>query len=347
VFRVPRSGSVELVATGFSGAVDIAVTDDGTIYVAEPFGGQISQIVDSDVSVLVEVTEPAAVEVAPAVPDARTVLMDAAGESEDSGSDTAGRVIGLADHQGDGEPRVSREVVGRLWAIAGRLAAAAGLVVLSVTGCGGGGETETNGLEKKSPAEVLQAATAAFRASHGVHVVGTGTSEGSPLRIDLRIQDGSSSGTITIDDAGLEVTTLGDDAYIRGDQQVLQGIGVSAETARLGANRWLKSSPQQLGLEGFTLDAFAADMARPDTPLNPTVEQTELNGKKVVVVSTQAGSNSSSPTPASPTHCVSRTRDNRPPGRWTSPNTAPTSISPHPRAPSNSESSPGSRRSRS
>jgi hypothetical protein len=65
VFRVTRSGSVDLVATGFSGAVDLAVTDDGTIYVAELFGGQISQIVDGDASVLVEVTEPAAVEVAP------------------------------------------------------------------------------------------------------------------------------------------------------------------------------------------------------------------------------------------------------------------------------------------
>jgi hypothetical protein len=43
-------------------------------------------------------------------------------------------------------------------------------------------------------------------------------------------------------------------------------------------------------LEGFTLDAFAADMARPDTPFNPTVEQTELNGRKVVVVSAQDGS---------------------------------------------------------
>jgi hypothetical protein len=65
VFRVTRSGSVDLVATGFSGAVDLAVTEDGTIYVAELFGGQISQIVDGDASALVEVIEPAAVEVAP------------------------------------------------------------------------------------------------------------------------------------------------------------------------------------------------------------------------------------------------------------------------------------------
>jgi hypothetical protein len=64
VFRVTRSGSVELVATGFSGAVDLAVADDGTIYVAELFGGRISQIVDGNVSLLVEVDEPAALEVA-------------------------------------------------------------------------------------------------------------------------------------------------------------------------------------------------------------------------------------------------------------------------------------------
>jgi hypothetical protein len=70
----------------------------------------------------------------------------------------------------------------------------------------------------------------------------------------------------------------------------LQALGVSAEAARLGANRRLKSSPQQVGLEGFSLDAFAADLAHPDMPLNPTVEQTEFNGKKVVVVSAQDGS---------------------------------------------------------
>jgi hypothetical protein len=72
-------------------------------------------------------------------------------------------------------------------------------------------------VEKKSAAEVLQAATVAFKASHGIHVIGTGTSEGRPVKVDLRIQDGSSTGTITIDSARLEITTVGGDAYIRGD----------------------------------------------------------------------------------------------------------------------------------
>jgi hypothetical protein len=77
---------------------------------------------------------------------------------------------------------------------------------------------------------------------------------------------------------------------IRGDQQALQALGVSAEAARLGANQRLKLGAQQVGLEGFSLDSVAADLANADKPLNPAVEQTELNGGKVVVVSAQDGS---------------------------------------------------------
>lgn len=47
VFRVnPNTGSVTPIATGFFGAVDLAIAPDGTIYVAELFGGQISKVVN-------------------------------------------------------------------------------------------------------------------------------------------------------------------------------------------------------------------------------------------------------------------------------------------------------------
>jgi len=71
VYRVdPDSGDVELVATGFVGATGLAVSqDDGTIYVAELFGGadgtgQVS-VLDpgSDTpSALVAISQPAAIE---------------------------------------------------------------------------------------------------------------------------------------------------------------------------------------------------------------------------------------------------------------------------------------------
>jgi outer membrane protein assembly factor BamB len=65
VYRVhPRTGAVELAATGFSGAVDLAVAADGTIYVAELFAGQISAIhPDGTVSVVAEVPTPGAIEI--------------------------------------------------------------------------------------------------------------------------------------------------------------------------------------------------------------------------------------------------------------------------------------------
>jgi hypothetical protein len=178
----------------------------------------------------------------------------------------------------------SRQAVRRITV---RLAAGGVLVALSVTGCG----TPTNGLAEKSAAEVLRAATAAIEGASGVHVTGIGLSEGSPVEVDLRIQDSSSHGTITVEGAGLEITTVGNNAFVQGGQQALEALGIPPAAAQLGAGRWLKLSAQEaLALEGFSLDSFAAQLARNDNPLDPEVEQTELDGTKVVVVTRQDGS---------------------------------------------------------
>jgi sugar lactone lactonase YvrE len=66
VWRVdPSSGAATLVADGFSGAVDLAVAKDGTIYVAELFGNRISMIAGGNVSTVAELPMPGAIEVAP------------------------------------------------------------------------------------------------------------------------------------------------------------------------------------------------------------------------------------------------------------------------------------------
>ncbi len=65
VFRVnPNTGAVNLVARGFTGATDLAVADDGTIYVAELFGNRISSISNGVVSPVVDLFSPGAVEIA-------------------------------------------------------------------------------------------------------------------------------------------------------------------------------------------------------------------------------------------------------------------------------------------
>ncbi|GGI06961.1 ScyD/ScyE family protein [Egicoccus halophilus] len=64
VFRVDRrTGAVSRVAEGLSGAVDLAVAADGSIYVAELFGGRISHVSGGQVTTFAEVPFPSTVEV--------------------------------------------------------------------------------------------------------------------------------------------------------------------------------------------------------------------------------------------------------------------------------------------
>jgi hypothetical protein len=68
VFRINRNnGSVTQIATGFTGATDLAVAEDGTIYVAELFGFQVARIDpgDSSASDAAFVECPSAVEIGP------------------------------------------------------------------------------------------------------------------------------------------------------------------------------------------------------------------------------------------------------------------------------------------
>lgn len=63
VFTVdPRTGRVTRYATGFLGAVDLAVAPDGSVYVAELFGNRISKVVDGHPQKVAEVPMPGAVE---------------------------------------------------------------------------------------------------------------------------------------------------------------------------------------------------------------------------------------------------------------------------------------------
>lgn len=61
----PTSGDVEMVTAGLSDAVDLAIADDGTVFVAELFQDRISTVVDGVVAPFAEVPLPAAIEFGP------------------------------------------------------------------------------------------------------------------------------------------------------------------------------------------------------------------------------------------------------------------------------------------
>jgi hypothetical protein len=170
------------------------------------------------------------------------------------------------------------------------IVAVAALVTLVLAGCGGG--TSTNGLEDRSPAQIQEEAAAAITGAKGVHVKGTGgIIDSTPAQFDLRIQNGSSSGTITLEGAHFEITRVGEVIYVKADEAALESLGVPPEMHGLGADRWLKLAPQEAsGLEGFSLDSFAQQLTTNESPLETEVEQTELGDRRVVVISQENGS---------------------------------------------------------
>jgi hypothetical protein len=193
---------------------------------------------------------------------------------------------------------------------AARVAVMVALVALLASGCGGGTDSggtqasdtraattqttsaETNGLEQQSAAQVQQAAVAAFKSAKSVHVSGTAPVEkGQPAGIDLRMQGNSSTGTMELEGAKLQITAIGDTLYLKADQKTWETFGVPTAAGQLLADKWVKvRSGQVTGLSGFSLDDLASQMSETDHPLEPTVEQSTLEGRKVVVLSQRDGS---------------------------------------------------------
>ena len=127
----------------------------------------------------------------------------------------------------------------------------------------------TNGLEKKSPADVLQAAAAALRAAKSVHVAGSDP----PGHFDYRIQGSSTIGTITLPRGQTRFRVIGRYGYVKTD------FGYDA-------GRWLKYPSQ--AFEEFTIAQWASFSG--NGPLEPKVQQATVNGRKVVVVNWRNGS---------------------------------------------------------
>ena len=166
------------------------------------------------------------------------------------------------------------------------------VVALAASGCGGHTAASataavsgtTNGLEKKSPADVLQGAAAALTAAKSVHVVATVPGG----HLDLRLPGGSSTGTITRDGVRVQITVIGNDGYVKTDRAGLHMIGAPRPVQRHGAGRWIKLPAHRFS--GLTLASIANQLTTYYGPLEPKVQQATVNGRKEVIVRWRNGS---------------------------------------------------------
>jgi hypothetical protein len=181
---------------------------------------------------------------------------------------------------------ISMNLIRRAFALTAATTMAA-LVTVAASACGAATTTTgppTNGLEKKSPADVLQAAAAALQTAKSVHVVGTGRSG----HLDAHMQHDSATGTITVHGHQLRITMVGGAGYLNTDRAGLMIIGAPLPVQRHYAGRWLKVPASDF--TGFTAAEVASQLTTYYGPLEPKVRQATLNGKKVVVVSWRNGS---------------------------------------------------------
>lgn len=115
---------------------------------------------------------------------------------------------------------------------------AAVLAVGAIAGCGG---SSTNGVESKSPAEIVSAAQKAANSAKSVRVDGSVSTAGTQLTLDLQIAEGKGAkGSISEGPLSFELIRLGDSVYIKGSAAFYEHFAGS-EAAKLLEGKWLQA----------------------------------------------------------------------------------------------------------
>jgi hypothetical protein len=114
---------------------------------------------------------------------------------------------------------------------------AAGLIV---AGCGGS-SSSGNGLESKSPSQILEAAKAAASKAASVHIDGTISSNGKPISLNMELLAGKGGkGTISQEGFTIKLIQVHGAVYINGSAAFYTHVG-GAAAAQLLQGKWLKA----------------------------------------------------------------------------------------------------------
>ena len=121
------------------------------------------------------------------------------------------------------------------------LALASVLVLASaLAGCGGS-SSSGNGIESKSPEQILEATKQAASQASSVHIVGSIVSEGKPITLNMELLAGKGGkGTISQEGFTIQIIQTGGAVYINGSAAFYKHVSGSAAAALL-QGKWLKA----------------------------------------------------------------------------------------------------------
>lgn len=170
----------------------------------------------------------------------------------------------------------------------------AALLLAFVAGCG----SQNNGVGSKSPAEILDAATAAAQAASAVHLQASSSAGGLMLVMSMRYTKEGARGQVTLLGLSFELIRIGNSLYVRGNRafdrrlgEMLGGRTGAAVAAKLPSGTWLQGAAGAgpvKQLAAFTdMDQELALILGHRTPVGKGAERT-MGGQKTIELK-QAG----------------------------------------------------------
>ena len=196
----------------------------------------------------------------------------------------------------------------RLRALATAVAAAALL-----SGCGGSSSSTTtsststpststtspyallpNGEAAKFADTIVDDAIAAASGATAVHIVGSVTNAGKPLKLNLNLVNGKGgAGTVTVNNLMFNIVRIGPKAYFKGGVAFWSHFGGSGLGTQLNG-RWIEASATTGDLASFTpltdLKELFTSVLGTHGPLEKATNQLKINGEPAIAI-VDSGSN--------------------------------------------------------
>ena len=160
-------------------------------------------------------------------------------------------------------------------------------LALIVAGCGSSSSSSSsgNGVESKSPDQILTASKEAASKAASVHINGTITSEGKPISLDMELLAGKGGkGTISQEGFKIKLVQVGGSVYINGSSAFYKHVAGTA-AAQLLQGKWLKApadSGELASLAELTDLGKLIDTALSDHGTLAKAPATTINGQKAV-----------------------------------------------------------------
>ena len=170
-----------------------------------------------------------------------------------------------------------------------RLVATLGVAAVLLTACGGSSD---NGESAKKGPQVAADAANALEKAGAAHLVGSGTQDGKPMKLDVHVAGSDATGTLTMGGAKVDLVNVGGKLYVRASGDFWTQNGIPASAVSLLDGKWVVVPGQAAGeLSQFSLKGLADELRHPsDGTIKNDVHTDTLDGKEVVVVTESNGS---------------------------------------------------------